>query len=57
MPGNPRPALPNDGVRSNEAVAPVLGASWFVVEGVRILAGKPLVGADSGWLGGVVIGP
>jgi hypothetical protein len=49
MPGNPRPALPNARER-----APA--ASWFVVKGVRMLAGKPLVGAEEGSACGVVTG-
>src|SRR5215217_5433537 len=56
MPGRPRPALPNALGCSNDVEGPVLGANWFVVDGVRIFAGRPLVGAENGWIVGVVIG-
>jgi len=38
------------------ARGPELGASWEVVEGVRMLAGSPLVGADEGWIGEIAAG-
>ena len=48
MPGSPRPA-PAKGV--GVARMPGFGASWEVLEGVKIFAGNPLVGADDGWIG------
>jgi hypothetical protein len=48
MPGNPRPAFPKGRAPCKEFGAPVLGSSWLVVDGVKMLAGKPLVGAESG---------
>lgn len=47
MPGKPRPALVKGG-GPLFGRAPVLGANCEVVEGVRTLAGSPLVGADDG---------
>ena len=57
MPGKPRPALPNALGCSNDVEGPVLGANWFVVDGVTIFAGRPLVGAENGWIVGVVTAP
>jgi hypothetical protein len=46
MPGKPRPALVNGG--GLLGLAPALGDNCEVVDGVRTLAGSPLVGADEG---------
>ena len=47
IPGKPRPALVNGGGLLFKR-APEFGANWEVVEGVKTLAGNPLVGADEG---------
>ena len=52
MPGRPRPAPPN---RAAPPVPPP-DESWLVVAGVTTLAGRPLVGADDGWIGEIVTG-
>ena len=54
MPGKPRPALVNGG--GLLGLAPALGDNCEVVDGVRTLAGSPLVGADKGWMGEMAAG-
>ena len=53
IPGRPRPAPPKN------AAPPVVALpdeSRLVVAGVITLAGRPLVGAEDGWVGEIVTG-